>query len=63
MKTKHTSPARSIVLAAPLEAVRITVSGGVTRLTTDGLDAALKAADEALYRAKASGRDRLLLAA
>lgn len=53
----------STVLAAPLEAVQITVSGGVTRLTTDGLDAALKTADEALYRAKASGRDRLLLAA
>ncbi len=43
--------------------VRVTVSGGVALLGSDGLAAALKAADEALYRAKESGRDRLLLAA
>lgn len=50
-------------LAEALGDLRITVSGGVAKLGADGLDAALKAADEALYRAKKSGRDRLLLAA
>ena len=41
----------------------MTVSGGVAVLGSEGLEAALKAADEALYRAKREGRDRLLLAA
>ena len=43
--------------------VRVTVSGGVARLGLEGLDAALKIADLALYRAKEGGRDQLLLAA
>ena len=50
-------------LAEPLGGLRVTVSGGVATLGPDGLDASLKAADEALYRAKRGGRDRLLLAA
>jgi PleD family two-component response regulator len=41
----------------------VTVSGGVSILGKDGLGPALKAADEALYRAERSGRDQLLLAA
>jgi diguanylate cyclase (GGDEF)-like protein/PAS domain S-box-containing protein len=40
--------------------VRITISGGVAMLTSDGLDRSLRRADEALYRAKREGRDRLL---
>ena len=43
--------------------VRVTVSGGVTRLGAHGLRRALKEADEALYRAKREGRDRMLIAA
>jgi diguanylate cyclase (GGDEF)-like protein/PAS domain S-box-containing protein len=43
--------------------VRFTISGGVTRLTPQGLDAALKRADDALYAAKNEGRDRMSLAA
>ncbi|UUR09245.1 sensor domain-containing diguanylate cyclase [Sphingomonas glaciei] len=43
--------------------VQITVSGGVAPIGPDGLAAALKSADEALYRAKQGGRDQLLLAA
>lgn len=50
-------------LAEALGELRITVSGGVAPLGPGGLDVALKAADEALYRAKKSGRDRLLRAA
>lgn len=51
------------LIMVPPEELRVTVSGGVAALGPDGLGAALKAADEALYRAKKSGRDRLLLAA
>ena len=50
-------------IIVPPEHLQVTVSGGVAMLGADGLAAALKAADEALYRAKESGRDRLLLAA
>ncbi|MES2147015.1 MAG: diguanylate cyclase [Pseudomonadota bacterium] len=47
-------------LAGPLQ---ITISGGVTSLESDGMEAALKRADTALYVAKAAGRDRMALAA
>ena len=43
--------------------VRFTISGGVSALVCDGLDAALKRADRALYEAKNHGRDRLMRAA
>ena len=43
--------------------VRFTISGGVAALGEDGLDAALKCADTALYAAKNQGRDRLMRAA
>ena len=43
--------------------VRFTISGGVAALGADGLDAALKRADNALYLAKHEGRDRLIRAA
>ncbi len=41
---------------------RVSVSGGVAECPTDGKDSAalLRAADRALYEAKASGRDRVL---
>ena len=43
--------------------VWVTVSGGLATLQSAGLDVALKTADEALYRAKEAGRDRLAQAA
>jgi diguanylate cyclase (GGDEF)-like protein/PAS domain S-box-containing protein len=43
--------------------VWVTVSGGLSQLSKGGLDDALKTADEALYRAKQSGRDQLAQAA
>jgi diguanylate cyclase (GGDEF)-like protein/PAS domain S-box-containing protein len=43
--------------------VRFTISGGVAALGEEGLDAALKRADTALYEAKDQGRDRLMRAA
>ena len=43
--------------------LRVTISGGIARLDSAGLDEALSKADEALYRAKRAGRDRLALAA
>jgi len=43
--------------------VKMTISGGVALLGPEGMDAALREADEALYRAKAAGRDRMALAA
>jgi len=45
------------------EAIRVTISGGVAMLTEEGLDAALRRADAALYEAKNGGRDQLMLAA
>lgn len=50
-------------LATPAGSLKVTVSGGVAVIGRSGLEPALKAADEALYRAKQGGRDRLLLAA
>jgi diguanylate cyclase (GGDEF)-like protein/PAS domain S-box-containing protein len=50
-------------LATPAGPLRVTVSGGVAVIGSDGLPSALKAADAALYRAKKGGRDQLLLAA
>jgi diguanylate cyclase (GGDEF)-like protein/PAS domain S-box-containing protein len=50
-------------LATPAGPLRVTVSGGVAVINRGGLKASLKAADQALYRAKKGGRDRLLLAA
>lgn len=50
-------------LLTPSGSLKVTVSGGVAVIGRGGLDPALKAADEALYRAKRGGRDRLLLAA
>ena len=44
-------------------AVRFTISGGVAPIGAEGLDAALKRADAALYEAKNQGRDRLMRAA
>jgi diguanylate cyclase (GGDEF)-like protein/PAS domain S-box-containing protein len=41
----------------------VTVSGGVADLGKDGIDAALKLADRALYEAKRNGRDQLALVA
>lgn len=43
--------------------IRVTMSGGVAELGEEGLETAIKRADEALYQAKASGRDQLALAA
>lgn len=43
--------------------IRVTISAGVAELGCDGLDAAMKRADLALYQAKAGGRDQLALAA
>lgn len=50
-------------LGTPAGPLRVTASGGVAVIGRAGLAAALKAADEALYRAKKGGRDQLLLAA
>lgn len=57
----RTEIAQSVCMTAQ-GPVRITVSGGVAPLTLAGLDDALRRADEALYRAKRQGRDRLLQA-
>ncbi len=43
--------------------VRVTVSGGVAALGPAGIDDALRIADQALYRAKRSGRDQFKMAA
>ena len=56
------SVASSVCLTAA-GPVRFTISGGVAALGEDGLDAALKRADTALYAAKNQGRDRLIRAA
>jgi diguanylate cyclase (GGDEF)-like protein len=45
------------------EAIRVTISGGVSTLGRLGPDFALKQADDALYAAKRSGRDQMGLAA
>ena len=44
-------------------AVHVTISGGVAQIGKAGIDAALKAADDALYISKRNGRDQLSLAA
>ena len=51
------------VFRAGHHAIAVTVSGGVAQLGEDGIDAALKIADMALYRAKQAGRNQLALAA
>lgn len=51
------------MLVQSLPQLRVTVSGGVAALGPEGLERALKVADEALYTAKRSGRDQLALAA
>lgn len=43
--------------------IRFTFSGGLATLGREGLEPAMKRADDALYRAKAKGRDRLEQAA
>lgn len=53
----------STVFRADHHAIAVTVSGGVAELGPDGIDAALKIADMALYRAKQAGRNQLALAA
>jgi diguanylate cyclase (GGDEF)-like protein len=46
--------------ALPCDPVRVTVSVGFTCADGDDVNAALKRADEALYRAKHAGRDRIV---
>jgi diguanylate cyclase (GGDEF)-like protein len=53
----------STIFRAGDNAIAVTVSGGVAELGEDGVDAALKIADMALYRAKQAGRNQLVLAA
>jgi len=43
--------------------IQVTISGGLAPLGDQGIDAALKLADKALYEAKNGGRDQLALAA
>ena len=43
--------------------IRVTVSGGVALLGPQGIEVALKQADQALYAAKRGGRDQMALAA
>ena len=50
-------------LYSGMTGVRVTVSGGVAPLGKAGLEQALQTADQALYRAKRDGRDRLAIAA
>jgi PleD family two-component response regulator len=38
----------------------VTISVGIAELGRNGVDASLKLADEALYRAKAAGRNRVM---
>ena len=56
---------RRSVAAAPLQGLEMTVSIGVAEWAHDGesLDAALARADDALYAAKRSGRNRVVAAA
>lgn len=53
----------SSIFRAGSHLVAVTVSGGVAELGEHGIDAALKIADMALYRAKQAGRNQLALAA
>lgn len=47
-------------IAVPDGELRVTVSLGVAQIDDDGLEASLKRADQALYEAKRSGRDRVV---
>lgn len=53
----------STIFRAGHDAIAVTISGGVAQLGDGGIDAALKIADMALYRAKQAGRNQLALAA
>jgi diguanylate cyclase (GGDEF)-like protein len=52
---------RESIAADQLAGVAVTISGGLTTATGPGIeyDAMLRAADEALYRAKANGRNQV----
>lgn len=53
-----------VLLTATGDKVKVTVSAGIAQINADITQSALmRAADEALYRAKAAGRNRLALSA
>lgn len=53
----------TLTVATGKTTVHCTVSIGISPFGTDGIEAALKAADDALYRAKAAGRNQVVMAA
>ncbi len=53
----------TLTVPAGRTTVHCTVSIGLAPFGTDGIEAALKAADDALYRAKAAGRNQVIMAA
>ncbi|MGQ3071746.1 MAG: sensor domain-containing diguanylate cyclase [Ferrovibrionaceae bacterium] len=52
-----------LVVSAGATTISCTVSIGIAPFGTAGIEAALKAADEALYRAKTGGRNQVMMAA